>query len=367
MKRLILMVLFLLVPLSMAEGQSSGQRTSLLVANCKGGESTCDTQELVSYHFENGEYVAKDLVLSSATDQVRYDLGNNVIFRKRYVITNSGDIVDVTERKLIHKGDGEFAGIEGDRIIARVNRTGVHGIFAFDLSTSHYGKIKKPNIWEFVGTLSPDQRKAAHFELIWRKNNSPTTAIVIEGLGTKRVLRTKLSAECSVRCSSAFTVPLIWIDNSKILTQRSNGDLVVLHLDGKARPLFKIESGESPDSQPYFSRSRDGRINYSLNGKTYLLNIDAGTFEVDRVTLGNGFQVSRGDEFWETLYFEGEGVGKLWGGGGHATRDFVAFHYAEPGTNLGYPKGIKVWSGTKRSWTTIDINWGAVIIGWVDA
>jgi len=364
---LILMVLFLLVPLPMAEGQSSGQRTSLLVANCKGGESICDTQELVSYHFENGEYVAKDLVLSSTTDQVRYDLGNNVIFRKRYVITNWGDIVDVTDKKLIHKGDGEFAGIEGDRIITRVRRTGMHGIFAFDLSTNRYWKVKKPNIWEFAGTLSPDQRKAAHFKCMWRKNRLLATAIVIEELGKKTVLKAKLGAECSLSRSSAFTVPFIWIDNRRILTQRSNGDLVVLHLDGKVRPLLKIESGESPDSLPSFSRSRDGRINYSLNGKNYVLNIDAGTFEVDRVTVGNGFQVSRGDDFWETLYFEGAEVGKLWGGGGHATRDFVAFHYAEPGANLGYPKGIKVWNGTKRSWTTIDINWGAVIIGWVDA
>jgi hypothetical protein len=147
MKRLFLVIWFVLISFSIGDGQSGGSRKSLVVANCKSGEGICDTQELVRYDFENGEYVSKDIVLSAPTSQVRYDLGNNSIFRKRYVITNWGDVVDVASKKLVHKGDGEFAGIEGDAIISRVKRVDVSGVFAFDLNSNHYDKVRsKPRL-----------------------------------------------------------------------------------------------------------------------------------------------------------------------------------------------------------------------------
>lgn len=91
--------------------------------------------------------MSKDLILSTDTTLARYDLGENHIYRNRYVITNWGDIVDIQNKRLLHDGLGDFVAAEGDRIIQHVNNMNVEGYFYYDLKTNQYRRLLVPTKW----------------------------------------------------------------------------------------------------------------------------------------------------------------------------------------------------------------------------
>ena len=143
--------LLLIAPLT---AFAQNQSVALLTAECQSIRDTCHVQHLVRYRFRNGVMVSRDVILSGPTDGVRYDLGQNHIYRNRYVITNWGDIVDVPNKKLLHEGEGEYVATEGDRIIHEVNTIKTNGHFYYDLKTRQYGRIHGPTKWALPGLLS---------------------------------------------------------------------------------------------------------------------------------------------------------------------------------------------------------------------
>ena len=362
MKLSVSLVLLLAVS-SIAAAQSLMRKTSLVVAYCS-TKGICNTQALIKYDFENGELVSKEVILDVPTQELRYDLGRNFILDNRYVITSWGDVIDVPNKKLIHKSNGEYVGIDGKRILIKVCRRDVHGLFGFDLSTREYTRLTAPDMCGLgEEALSPDHTKIARFQFVGQKNRKSVPAFTIEEVGKKRVLEGEFKAEGSRGCDF-YAVPFVWVDNSRILTQNGNGNLVLLSMDGKVWPSFKLMC-EDNGYRPEFSRDDDGRIRYACSS-SYWLDVDAGKFGLVTNDIGHGFARDHGAASWTTLYFEGQVIGKIWGSSPHATAGFIALEYAEENQNLGYPKGVKVWNHFKKDWTTIDIAWGARIVGWIN-
>src|SRR5262249_54029282 len=161
------------------------------------------------------------------------------VFDNRYVITQWGDVIDIPHKRLIHKSNGEYIGLAGNRLLIKVCRTEVKGLFAFDLSTRRYKWLKSPDVCRSGGVLSPDNTKTARFKFVSGKNGETVPAFVVEQFGKKRILKGDFKAEGRNGCDMD-TVPFVWVDNDRILTQNGNGNLVMLSLDGKVRPLFKL-------------------------------------------------------------------------------------------------------------------------------
>ena len=123
---------------------AAGQNVGLLVAECGSVRGVCENYHLARFHFRDGVLVSKELVLTTNSGRVRYDLGKNRIYRDRYVITNWADIVDIQDKKLLHDGDGDFVATEGERIIQRLNRTDDGGYFYYDLTLNEYCPLLEP-------------------------------------------------------------------------------------------------------------------------------------------------------------------------------------------------------------------------------
>ena len=75
-------------------------------------------------------------------------------------------------------------------------------------------------------------------------------------------------------------------------------------------------------------------------------------------------QLSR--EYGQILRFNGREIGRWWSGGARTTEGFIAFEYGDVGSNLGYPKGVKVWNNITEKWVTLDAKWTNEIIGWIE-
>ncbi len=97
-------------------------RVSLIVANIDDSSSDEDrTQDLIKYDFDKGELISTETIVSNPGGQLRFNCEESRVYRNRYVITDFGDIVDITTRQFIHRG-GSGSGytrlldVEGDYV-----------------------------------------------------------------------------------------------------------------------------------------------------------------------------------------------------------------------------------------------------------
>ena len=95
---------------------------SLLIAEFDANASSNKLQHLVKYIFAEGNFVTKEKILSVPMQQegvkgsfVRFDLGENKIYRNRYVVTGIGNIIDIKNKKLLLTEKHQFVQFKGDK------------------------------------------------------------------------------------------------------------------------------------------------------------------------------------------------------------------------------------------------------------
>ena len=299
-----LFCLLLIAPLT-AVAQT--QDVALIAVECVAVKGLCEQQNLVRFRFRNGVLVSQDVILNTKTAQVRFDLNKNQLYRNRYVISRWGDIVDIQNKQVLHEGDGEYVATEGDRIIQRLNNSDTKGYFYYDLKTKRYRRLPKLTKWELPGLLSPDQTKSlvGHNDSIW-----------LHRLGQpKKLLGSGFFVQAEVYVSFSARPSVFWLDNTRILTQRNNGEVVVLQLDGTVTPIVKIPINEPNDAEPSFHRDLDGRIIYRVSGRTYVINVDEKSYlPHEWSTLGYGFDAENklNASYGHVVRYRGKEIGRLW-------------------------------------------------------
>ncbi len=356
-------LLFSVLAVSSIEAQAAKRNVALLVVECEAQNGLCEKQHLVRYRFSDGEVVSRDIVFTALTNRVSFGLGQNHIYQNRFVITNWADIIDVHTGKLLHNGIGEYVAAEAGRIISHVEHVDVRGYFYFDLKTNRYARLKKPGKWALPGELSPDQTKSVSSEFgsqeIWLHTLK----------GKKKLLGTGFTVLLSEFCCDLPKPPLLWLYNGRILTQKSNGEIVILRLNGMVEPLLKIPIEKGSDTNPSLDRNFDGRIVYRCSGEAYLIDVENKKYATyEWQPLGSGFdeETEVSPEYGQIIRFNGREIGRWWSGVAKTTAGFVALQYGDVGSNLGYPKGVKVWNNITEKWVTLDAKWTNEIIGWIE-
>lgn len=349
----------------------SDKKVSLLIKNCEETEGICETQHLFRYDFVNGEYVGKEKIISTQTHDVRFDLGGNELYRNRYVITRWGDVIDIVEKKVLHDSEGELHRIEGDKIFIEVTRENKQGLYLFDLQTKEYSLYRKTDKGMFHGDLSLNGLRSAWW---YCPIEEKTCGFDISELGDKsKFIKADFNSlrEFNLASSDGVRINILWLDDERFLTQRTNGELVIVSVKGKIKPLLKIKTNEPPDYNPYFYRDVNGKIIYVCNDR-YIINVEKKSYQmIETDSIGNGFSVKDDESveyqwgFGNIYFFDGKEIGRAWADRSGVTDNFLAVIYGEYGKNLGYPDGVKVWNNIKKDWTTIEIKWSPEIIGWI--
>lgn len=359
-------VWFTLLLLIFSSAAARGGDASLWVSKCEADEGICDTQEIVRYDFLKGELKATETVFASKTLDIRFDLDDSRILDNRFLISDSGNVIDLKTKQVLHQSEGKLLLIRGKKLIIEVNRVDEEGIFAFDLETARYEKLRDLKDWPDLSGehFSPDGKLAATPAATSINFFTVDEKFSLKFL--KAVKGKEFEAYCSVRCSSTPILPYLWIDNTTVLTQRTNGEIVTVSLSGAVRNIAKIplENGDGPDSLPHFSRDEFGNFSYYLDGTEYFIDLGKKKVSTQRIPIGAGFSRTEGKIFWSEYFFDGRLIGSVWSGGSAATREYLAVQYAAEGENLGYPDGVKVWNSVKREWLTIPVKWGVQLIGW---
>jgi hypothetical protein len=353
----------ILLPLSTAsQDVPPGEPVSLITVECQKVGSVCSINNLVRYHFQDGEFAYKEVVFTSPVKSVRFDLGRNHILDDRYIVTNWADVIDLRGGVLLHHGEGDYLGVEGTRIMERSRKTTADGIFSFDLATGKVESLPAESPWGLPGQLSPGRTHsmAGSFEgEIW----------LHQAGGKKVLLGSGFNVQLSEISSSSPDPPILWLDENRALTQKGNGVIVLLDIQGKTEPVVTIPAGEPALSNPILERNADGEIIYS-GEDLFVIDLGKRTYRHSPwVALGRGFTVEDLPDpaYGYIVRYGDQEIGRLWGSVHMAvtSEGYFAVQYGPSFSNFGYTKGIRVWSQENCRWTTIDTEWVVSLLGWI--
>ena len=366
------------------------QRFSLIVANVDDSNTDGDRkQDLIKYDFENGELVSTETIITNPGGQLRFNCEESRVYRNQYVITDFGDIVDITTREFIHRGGSgsgytRLIGVEGDHVYIHQPQTDKY--YYFNLANLEYVEMEVPGSWSLPGLLSPDgsisvTSSGRNEGQIWLHYLNGESELLVEGF----------YVEYSPLSSSLAGVPLLWLDNERVLTQESNGVIVIVTIDGSVVPVVNIDLSDF-DSAPsgskgalhaglYRNLNADIIYNISLLGlegkfreNRFIIDIETKSYSMyydpEWIALGHEFEYST-KENHTVLRYKGNDIGQ--------EQYFIARHVRTTEGHLAtisretpeYPTSIKAWSSANGKWTTMDFEFPiwitySAVIGWIE-
>lgn len=366
-KILSLLVVFSFIIIGKLYGQ-----VSLVISECKEGENICETQKVVKYKFQNGRLFGKEVLLTIKTNDVRFDLGGNFIYQNKFIINEWGDVFDIQNKSIILRSRGVYVNILDSKLITRVHRVDDEGFYSFDLQTKISKKLRSLKNFpdEYTYKFSPNNKLIAasngsrfgKSSFVFYKVDSKLNLI------KKKVVKGQFSASVSNIANELAKVNFVWIDNENILTQKQNGEIIKVNINGQIEPIVKIEIKDEPNSSPSFGRNENGDFYYYCN-EDYLIDLKTKKIKsesVDVLPLNSRFSYKSENDSWRTFYFGGKEIGRIWSGATMSFKGYLAVMFAEEGKNLGYPDGIKVWNDTTNDWITLETNWSPRFIDWLE-
>lgn len=367
------------------------RNNSLLVAEYqKNEEGVGNYAHLVSYNFIAGKLTSKDTVFSAPTTKgqhqgpyVRYDQGHNFVYQNRYVISGIGNVIDVQTKSLVMEERDHFIETRGDSIIFHRNNgdTGA-GYLICDLKNRTYDFVKDRNFLIVKGLNSPNHKMGLAID----KSEIPYKIVLYNQDNKKEVIVNNCGAGTllSTYSSRVPNVPLHWINNHDFLYatysspgHRMDGEIatVTIHqvnINTKnSKIVAKIDSVPPAISNSGFSTNLEQKIIfYCSKGQFVIDHKEKTATAITMSSVGNDFSIENNinEEYGSIITFQEKEIGRVWCiySKARTTTGFLAVEYGEISSNLGYPKGVKVWNDETKEWFNIDIPWLSALIGWIE-
>lgn len=329
------------------------------------------TLQLTRVCFDQGTPKPAELIVEIEPDKMPGIHGVDCVRQDRFLVLEPGIVIDLAARKVVRewKRGTQFVGCEDQRVIMR-HWQPVADLEFCDFRSGATGRVEDSSPWRVVmktrtaseGALSPDGRLVAYMDSKGPRNDALYVVSLDAG---PRLIASGFSFAIGLMASPySSTTPFVWIDASRIVTQRSNGVLVVVHLDGKVEPLVTIPVKTTGAMQPFLRLDPGGRVLFSGN-ETWIVDVDAKQFRREESkAVGHGFEVAPADAAKGTpltVLHEGRDVGQIACGRWHAetTRGGVAIDCEQ-----GAGSKVVAWNTGSGAWSTIEQGMRGVI-GWV--
>lgn len=390
MKKLIVIAMLLTVFSFKQELRHKERQSSLLVAEYQKNEGIGNYTYLVSYNFIDGILTSKDTIFSAPVGKgkyqgsyVRYDLGHNFVYKNRYVISGIGNVIDVETKSLVMEESDDLIETRNDSIIFHRNNiiTGT-GYLICDLKKRTYDFVKDKDFFSVEGLHSPNHllgleidQSIIPYKIILHDKNNKREVIVNDFIS---------GTSLSLYASTMSKIPLYWIDNKYFLyaTYSSSGRLmkdavakvtiqkvdvetkkseIIAEIDSIPPAVVNSSFGTNPDKEIIFYCAK-GQFKIDLEKKQAI--------SYTMSSMGNNFFIENdgNNDYGRIITFKGDEIGRFWCTYYNAktTNGFIGVEYGDIGSNLSYPKGVRVWNNITKTWTDIEIPWVAGIIGWVE-
>jgi hypothetical protein len=306
-----------------------------------------------------------------------------IIIDHRYFVTTKCGVIDLASRQVITQEDtGEYLGEEKGKIYYCITRNAIreNGYFSFDLTTHQVAKISPPWHSDLPGVISPNRTMSVTSE-----DHVTTRLHKIDGT-TKDIAKgykAFMGGESQIT-NDIWPLPFLWLDNTRILTQKSNGKLVVLNIDGTAEDLVDVhDAAIGNGSRPRLWFDPLGRIIYTACDEVeyqkgvyhqveYLIELKEKRASLLKTyALGNGFEVSttldKDGAF--PVFHDGREIGKRNFRHDQAVTapGLIAISEVDPHGNPYFPTDVAVWNASRNDWQTTpktDPQTVQCLVGW---
>lgn len=276
-------------------------------------EGRANEFQLVKYNWTDSGYIRSEL-FKTAYYIPHYSHFKTTIYKNRYLVNARGDVFDLQTNKVIHDhiGDDIFIEQRNDTVLFRHTDYTPNSIFPAD--TVRHNSIKSDYYFFDIGTgkispvyfpnepfkyftlsfpdkipgsvLSPDKKLVAHF--VPRKNilenDLPVDGNDFMICAWSRIFPTvgdiyiNYSKTDSIKIADSvifnFSIwfrnelPIIWLNNEEILTQKFNGGLIKINIRTKTTTSYPVLQDAMPCSYPAsFEKTYAGDIIYHCRGK----------------------------------------------------------------------------------------------------
>lgn len=335
---------------------------------------------LTAYNFKDGVYVSKDTILGAPTSiegeygsYVRFDVGENKIYRDRYLISGIGNIVDLMEKQIILEESDEFVKTMDKKILFhRFNAfTGI-GYLTFDLDTHEYKFINNDYKPTRNHLYSPNRNHLIEIE----QSKIPYQINLITSKSQKSIFKSDcgFGTNMAIYSSSFAKIPMFWLNDINFIYANYIGNrakiIKINTIELKEEQVCIIDSIPEAVSNAYFYFDLENNLIFDCAKGDYKIDVKNKSAEsIKFYEKGNNFKVEiEQGEIGRGILFEEELIGKQWCNryNVQTIEGLIAVDYGVPKSNLGYPKGIKIWSSKSKKWLTIEIPWVCEIIGWIE-
>ncbi len=353
-------------------GISQNTSESLIVVHYDEGGKAELKQNIYKYTFTNNVYAGREKLLTvvgrkNDKDYVRFDKGLNTIYKDRYLISSSGNIVDLKDKKVLHDGIAQLVRCSNDSIIFYTNDIFKGKFYSYyNIKTNKYAEIKSLTFKAIIGQDVEFDRTKSPYKLYYFPVDKPKV-LLMEDAGHGGVSSTyKLGG-----------IPIYWIDNNtfvfpNVKITNLEGAFVKYNLltkTGKEIGVFNSTSNLSPNYKIQEEPSSK-LLEFYFKDKLYLVNPIKETMLISNYKeIGNGYAIEVVEKpAGRSVYLKGKEIGKIHFG---LTNIKSSPHYAAIVKEIvmgdeSYQQGLSIYNTSSLKWENIDGEDVASLVGWIN-
>jgi len=344
---------------------------SLIVIHYDEGNKANLGQLIYRYNFVNNVYAGREQIMAVAgkknsKDYIRCDVGQNTLYKDRYLISGIGNVIDLKEKKVLYDGSAKLVRCSNDSIIFFTNDIFKGKFYSyFDLKTNSYSEIKSLTFKAIVGQDVEFDRTKSPYKLLYYPQNKPKV-VLIEDAGHGGVSSKAPKAE----------IPIYWVDQNtfifpNIKVTDLEGSIVKYNLETKiSKVIGTFNSTANVPATYQLVNSIDCYIEFYFKNKLYCINPAKETMLLSNYKeIDKNFSVEvEPKSTGRTIYYKGKEIGK-----NHfdmknfkASSNYAALVKEIIMGDESYQQGMSVYNVTKAKWEAIDGEDVVALVGWIN-
>ncbi len=329
----------------------------LLVLTALAEDKFLTRHRLLRYRFRDGVPGEPEVVWTGDAALFGSSRQKIQLVAGRYVITQNAGAIDLTTGEaILEERFADLLGVEEGKVYFHRRRAADSEAYgALDLATRQLQRLDEPGKWTLPGTRSPCGTKSVELQAFH--------SITLHRLGQEqRSLGDDFLVSYSRLSSALGRPPVLWLDETQVLTQLDNGKLVVVSAeDGRRGKPITFPATKEILSPPRLWRDANEDIVYECGPEAHRIDARAGTARrYDWRVLGHGFEMAmKADRARKhAIRHEGWAIGNL---------ECQSWYVAVSEGHLAVlcEGGVWVWSARSRHWTLLDPEHPEAVIGWV--
>lgn len=327
-------------------------------------------QKIYNYHFLNGTFTGREEIISvsgkkDGKDYIRTDLGANILYNNRYMITGIGNIIDLKEKKVLWDGRANLVRCSNDSAIYYTNDAFKGKYYSvYNFKTNAYGEVKSLTFKAKPGQDVEFDKTTAPFKIFLYPQGKPKVELVSDaGYGQQGTKEGRVPDPV-----------MWWLDNTNFVYANFNKEntevsFYKVNADTKASTLIGKTAIKPETATASISQVDAKKTIMLFGGRQILIDVGANTVtDLPFSVPSNGFAYEvKTNSYGHIVKKDDKDVGKFhFQPKNFKTEKNIAGMVKELVMgNESYQQGMGVWNASKNAWQTVDCEDVLTLVGFV--